>query len=250
VSRNDRRWLTLFAVGLVVVSAVLYAVLYAIFHDARDLFFYLLHGVAFLPLEVLIVGLLIERLISLREKRSLEHKLNMVIGAFFSELGSPLLAELLPAVTAAPEIKQQLHLDASWKKEDFSRALRFVRGLDAEVDLSRIDREALKAHLGEQRAFVLRLLENPNLMEHERFTDLLWALLHLQEELEARVNLRALSPADEAHLRVDARRAYNALLAEWLLYVQHLKADYPYLFSLVVRMHPFQDAPSPTITGS
>jgi len=33
--------------------------------------------------------------------------------------------------------------------------------------------------------------------------------------------------------------------AEWLLYVEHLKADYPYLFSLVVRMHPFQEAPSP-----
>jgi hypothetical protein len=247
--RDDRRWLVLFAAALVAVSVALYAVLYAIFQDAHDLFFYLLHGIAFLPLEVLIVGLLIERLISVREKRSLEHKLNMVIGAFFSELGSPLLAELLPAVTAAPEIKKRLRLNASWNKEDFARALQFVRGLDAEVDLSRIDREALKAHLLEQRTFVLRLLENPNLMEHERFTDLLWALLHLEEELEARVNLSDLSPADEAHLRVDARRAYNALLAEWLLYVEHLKADYPYLFSLVARMHPFQDAPSPNVTG-
>jgi hypothetical protein len=124
-----------------------------------------------------------------------------------------------------------------------------VRALDTEIDLSLINREALKTHLAEQRAFVLGLLENPNLMEHERFTDLLWALLHLGEELEARVNLRELSPADEAHLRVDARRAYSALLGEWLFYVEHLKADYPYLFSLVVRMHPFQDAPSPTITG-
>ena len=92
---------------------------------------------------------------------------------------------------------------------------------------------------------MLRLLENPNLMEHERFTDLLWAVLHLEEELEARTSLADLSPADEAHLELDVRRAYNALMAEWLLYVEHLKADYPYLFSLVVRMHPFQEAPSP-----
>ena len=96
---------------------------------------------------------------------------------------------------------------------------------------------------------MLRLLENPNLMEHERFTDLLWAVLHFEEELEARVNAEGPLPADEAHLGVDARRAYTALLAEWLFYVQHLKADYPYLFSLVVRMHPFQDAPSPIVTG-
>jgi hypothetical protein len=53
--------------------------------------------------------------------------------------------------------------------------------------------------------------------------------------------------ADEAHLAVDIRRAYNALLAEWILYVEHLKADYPYLFSLVVRTHPFQEAPSAVV---
>ena len=135
MNRSSRRWLVLLAVALVMASAVLYAVLYAIFHDARDLFFYLLHGIAFLPLEVLIVGLLIERLIALREKRSLEHKLNMVIGAFFSELGSPLLAELLPAVVAAPQLKEQLRLKASWRKEDFSRALQFVQRLDSEIDL-------------------------------------------------------------------------------------------------------------------
>ncbi len=86
-------------------------------------------------------------------------------------------------------------------------------------------------------------------MEHERFTDLLWAVHHLEEELEARTTLTELTPADEAHLEVDVRRAFNALLAEWVLYVQHLKTDYPYLFSLVVRTHPFQDSPSPIVTA-
>ena len=57
---------------------------------------------------------------------------------------------------------------------------------------------------------MLRLLENPNLMEHERFTDLLWAVLHVEEELEARTSLADLWPADEAHLELDVRRAYNA----------------------------------------
>jgi len=43
---------------------------------------------------------------------------------------------------------------------------------------------------------VLRLLENPNLLEHEAFT-------------------------------------------EWLSHMEHLKSDYPYLFSLAVRSNPF-----------
>ena len=249
MNRNDRRWLALLGSALVLASVVLFVAHYLIFRDARNLFFYLLHGLALVPLEVLIVGVVLERLVSVREKRALRHKLNMVVGAFFSELGTPLLAELLPAMEAAAEIKQRLHLKASWKKDDFARARRFAHDLQGEIDLSAIDREALRAHLVEQRTFVLRLLENPNLMEHERFTDLLWALLHLQEELEARVSLADLIPADEAHLEVDTRRAYTALLSEWLLYVEHLKADYPYLFSLVVRTHPFQDAPSAVVTG-
>ena len=249
MSRNDRRWLTIMAMGLVVASAALYAIHYGIFRDGHDIFFYLVLDIAFLPIEVLIVGLIIERLISLREKRSLQHKLNMVIGAFFSELGTPLLAELLPAMSSAPDIKERLHVKASWKKDDFSRASQFARTLDCQVDLEQIDLDALKSHLLGQRHFVLRLLENPNLMEHERFTDLLWAVLHVEEELEARTSLTDLRPADEAHLQLDVRRAYNQLMAEWVLYVGHLKEDYPYLFSLVLRMHPFQEAPSPTVTG-
>jgi hypothetical protein len=138
---------------------------------------------------------------------------------------------------------------ASWKKEDFARASAYARNLKCEVDLSLIDRDALKSHLFAQRQFVLRLLENPNLMEHERFTDLLWAVLHVEEELEARESLADLSPTDEAHLELDILRAYNILMAEWLLYVEHLKADYPYLFSLVVRMHPFQDRPDPVVVA-
>lgn len=248
MSRGNRRWLALLGTGLVLVSAVLYAFHYALFRDAHHIFIYLVGDIAFLPLEVLIVGLVIERLISVREKRALTHKLNMVIGAFFSEVGSPLMAELLPAMCAAPQIREQLHLESSWKKEDFSRASHFARALQCEVDLGRLDLEALKSHLLAQRHFVLRLLENPNLMEHERFTDLLWAVLHVEEELEARTNLADLSAADEAHLRLDVRRAYNALMAEWIVYVEHLKADYPYLFSLVVRMHPFQENRSPVVT--
>ncbi len=105
MSRSDRVWLAFLAVGLVVVSAALYAIHFAIFRDAHHIFLYMVGDLAFVPLEVLMVGLIIERLISVREKRRLAHKLNMVIGAFFSELGTPLLGELLPAMCQAPEIK-------------------------------------------------------------------------------------------------------------------------------------------------
>jgi hypothetical protein len=249
MNRRDRDWVIVVAAGLLVIFAILMTVHWVIFRDAHYLTFYILEDVVFLPLQVLIVVLIIERILSLREKRALAHKLNMVIGAFFSELGSPLLAELLPSMEAAPEISERLRVQASWKKEDFSRASQYARELKCEIDLDRIDLTALKTHLVGHRQFILRLLENPNLLEHDRFTDLLWAVLHLEEELEARSSLVDMRPADEAHLRVDMRRAFNQLVAEWVLYVSHLKEDYPYLFSLVVRIHPFQHNPSAEVVS-
>jgi len=246
--RSDRRWLIAAATGLVAVSAILYAIHFAIFGDAHHIFIYLLGDIAFTPLEVLIVVLIIERLLSVREKRVLHHKLNMVIGAFFSEVGTPLIGELLPAVRSAPELRERLAVKAAWKKEDFLEASRFVHTLDCEVDLGLIDLEQLKTHLLAERPFILGLLENPNLLEHERFTDLLWAVLHLEEELQARPSLTDLQPSDAAHLCVDVRRAYTQLLSQWLLYVEHLKEHYPYLFSLTLRVHPFQQTPSPVVT--
>jgi hypothetical protein len=65
--------------------------------------------------------------------------------------------------------------------------------------------------------------------------------------LEARPSLRGLTAPDREHLASDTSRAYTLLAGEWLAYVEHLKTNYPYLFSLVLRTHPFQEAPSPLV---
>jgi hypothetical protein len=50
------------------------------------------------------------------------------------------------------------------------------------------------------------------------------------------------------HLAGDIKRLYDHLASEWLDYVQHLKLRYPFLFSLVLRTHPFQEGQSPIIS--
>ncbi len=95
---------------------------------------------------------------------------------------------------------------------------------------------------------MLRLLENQNLLEHDSFTDLLWAVFHLSEELTARSDLSALPDKDHEHLSGDIKRAYTHLIREWLKYMKHLKNDYPYLFSLAVRVNPFKTNPTPEVT--
>lgn len=91
------------------------------------------------------------------------------------------------------------------------------------------------------------LLRNGNLLEHQRFTDMLWAVFHLTDELQRRGDLADLPEADLDHLTGDLRRAHQRLVLQWLAYMRHLKANYPYLFSLAIRTNPFNPDASPVI---
>jgi len=90
-------------------------------------------------------------------------------------------------------------------------------------------------------------LENPILLEHGSFTNLLWAVFHLADELALRQNVMELSKPDHEHINGDARRAYLLLLKEWVHYMKHLKANYPYLYSLAIRTNPFDTAARPEV---
>src|SRR4030042_1317024 len=92
-----KRYLTfiILACSFIALSALIYFVHYAIFHDAHHIFIYLVGDLAFLPLEVFLVVIVIERVLARREKQAIMQKLNMVVGAFFRELGTELLKKLL-----------------------------------------------------------------------------------------------------------------------------------------------------------
>jgi len=236
------------AIGFVALSGLLYFVHYLIFRDPHHIFIYLLGDLAFLPLEALVVVVIIERLLARRDRQIKLQKLNMVVGAFFSEIGNRLLQDLLPHFDNRAEIASNLNVTAGWTKRDFRKADRFAHQLRVEVDCRNLDLGALKAVLNEKREFVLTLLENPSLLEHDRFTDLLWAVTHLDEELALRPTLIDLPDRDLVHLAGDIKRLYDYLASEWLDYVQHLKLRYPFLFSLILRTHPFQEQQNPIVS--
>jgi len=236
------------AIAFVALSGIAYFIHYLIFRDVHHIFIYMIGDLAFLPLEILLVVIIIERLLARRETQAKLEKLNMVVGAFFSEMGNYLLQDLIIHFDNRLEISRHLNVTERWTKKDFQKAVDFAYHLKVDVDCRNIDLGKLKAFLAQERTFLLTLLENPSLLEHDRFTDLLWAVTHLDEELEARSSLIDLPDKDLEHIANDIQRMYDHLASEWLDYVQHLKSKYPYLFSLVLRTHPFQEQQSPIIT--
>ncbi len=232
---------------LVLLSAVSYLAHYAIFGDAHHIFIYLVGDIAFVPIELLLVTLIIHRLLESREKRSTLKKLNMVIGAFFSEVGTELLGYFADFVPQSSEIRERLVVTNNWSEREFSTVGRSLEACDCVIDREKDGLGNLRGFLMEKRSFLLALLGNPNLLEHESFTDLLWAVFHLAEELAHRTNVRKLPDTDYEHLAGDIKRAYKRLISEWLDYMKHLKAEYPYLFSLAIRTNPFDRNASPEV---
>jgi hypothetical protein len=208
------------------------------------MWFYTLLEVALIPVNVLVVGLFINRLLAAREREELVTKMNMAVGAFFSQHGNGLIDRMCAFDAELEANRPHLIFDETWCPRDFENHRRAVCDEDHRMDLSKSDAVELCKALEDQRPFVLALLQNSNLLEHHTFTNMLWAVSHLSEELSARRDLHDLTAPDAAHIERDMGRAYGRLLGEWLLYMCHLKAHYPYLFGYSVRSNPFNPATS------
>ena len=237
--KKDKKQRILFGILLILLSVLCYAVHFMIFRDIHHIFIYLIGDVAFVFIEVLLVTLIIHQLLSEREKRAIIQKLNMVVGAFFTRMGTDLLKPLSAFDENNKSIGRHLVVEQGWSPEHFNQIRKVMEKHNYDIKTSAGDLAGLKKLLLEDSDFVLRLLENPNLLEHERFTELLWAVSHLTEELAHRTNLQELGSTDSSHLAGDIKRAYSLLVREWLSYMEHLKKEYPYLFSLAIRINPF-----------
>jgi len=232
-------WKVTFGVLLISLSLTFYTIHFTIFKDAHHIFLYLIGDIAFLFVDVFIVVLVLDQLMEYRQKRELMQKLNMVIGAFFSEVGTELMRQFSRFDPAATRFGAALIVTDQWDDRKFKEIHRLVTEYECGVESRAGDLETVRNFLKERRSFLLNLLQNPNLLEHESFSNLLWSVFHLTDELIHRGDLSRLPAADLKHLAGDMRRAYRTLIDEWLQYMKHLKKNYPYLFSLAIRTNPF-----------
>ena len=165
-------------------------------------------------------------------------KLNLIIGVYFNEVGTTILKYCTSIDPKVDEIANLLIVDPSWEERDFKKALEKCKSYKYEIEFHKIDLEKMNEFLLSKRGFLLKLLENPNLLEHETFTHLLTAVFHLEDELSSR-NLSELRDDEKEHLEIDIKRVYKASVSQWVLYMKHLKNTFPYLFVTAMSNNPF-----------
>ncbi len=231
-------WRLLIGMFLLFLSVVFYGMHYFLFQDAHHIFIFLIGDVAFVFIEVLLVTMIIHHLLNEWDKRSKLQKLNMVIETFFSEFGKLLLAYLSSADTMLSSVRNALVMDCNEQKPDFKAARNAVAGYCGNIDMKQVDLGRLDMFLRARRGFLVSLLQNPTLLEHESFTESLMAVFHVTEELAAR-DLTDLSPADRDHTKKDLERAYGRTVQQWVAYMEYIHKHYPYFFLFAMRTNPF-----------
>lgn len=244
-------WRMKFGLALVVLTVALLTLHSVVFRGSEfeELGLFLgTHEIAMMPLEVLVVTMIFHSLLERQAHQEKMHKMNMVIGAFFSEVGSPLLRRV-SALDEADDARGHFLVQSTWDAQRYEAAKKATTAHDYRLEATGGQLEELKSFLSQKRSFLLGLLENPSLLEHETFTDALWAVFHLTEELEQRPSLEDLPPSDHLHLIGDIKRAYATTAAEWLDHARHLQKQYPYLFSLALRTNPLDPSASVTVTA-
>ena len=237
-------WEMRLGIVLVLSSVFIYTFKYLVLGDLTGTYAFIFHAIGFLPINVLLVTIILNRLLAHRAKQDKLQKMNMVIGTFFSETGMELLTQFAKADPDLAEIRQDLSITDRCSIESFENIRQKLQVRRHQLDIERIDLPYLRVFLQDKRGFLLRLLENPVLLENDAFTDLMRAVFHLTEELGQRESFGGLPSSDMKHLAVDVQRAYDTMIPTWLNYMTYLKEHYPYLFSLAVRMNPFDEKAS------
>lgn len=234
---NDISFIDALYFNIVTITTVGYGDIHPITSGGKALaiIIIVLGGISFLG----VVANITELLLSKREKRLRLQKLHIVSGVFFSELGNELLHYITKHDHNRTRLEKFTNIKGNWTAEDFARARNFLAKYKFSVDLPRHRFIEVKSILTRNQNFLIQLLLNPNVIEHEEFTDLLQAVSHLKEECLYRKDLNQIIETDCSHLCIDLSRAYQHLALQWIIYVEHLQTSYPFLFSLAVRYNPF-----------
>jgi hypothetical protein len=223
---------------LVLLTGILYYLHIAIFNDFHHLALFGLEDLAFLPIEVLIVTLLLGRLLELRDRKSRTNKINMVIGVYFSEIGNQVLRAVARYDLNLDKLQKKINITLESTDKDFKNASVLIKKYNSELQTDTKLLDEIKSILSKKRDLLANIIQNPVLLEHGSFTDLLLATFHLAEELSYRGDVSKLPGSDLEHLNLDINRAYLKIIEEWIKYLKHLKGNYPYLYSLSSRLNP------------
>lgn len=236
-------WKIKYGIIFLIITIIIYGLFIILgMGDSHEVTHYIWLHLGFIPLDLLLLGLIIEDLLSKKEKEAFQEKLDMIVASFFSEMGNDLITKLSSVNSNKISSLESIR---KWDLKDYNNALKFLKENPSEIVIMNLSDDKiiflkdLRELLHNNRSFLVNLINNPNLLEKEEFSALLLAIFHLCDELELREDFTKISKADFNHLKIDVDRVYSNIVYEWVRYLRHLYIFHPYMLSIAIRTNPF-----------
>lgn len=234
--RKHKKLITL-GVSFIGLSIMLHGLHFAIFKDIHHLMIFLIADIAFIPLEVFFVSVVLEKMLEKHDDEQIRKKMNMLLGVFYQESGNKLLSMMVDADKCIDDVNN-VEVCFTWTKDNYLKLANKIKNHNHKLLIERINLDDVLCLLELNKDMLIQLIMNPLLHEHESISEILMSTLHLYDELKQR-NLESLSQEDLDHLTIDFERMYKYLSLEWVTYMTHLQGDYPYLFLAAVKSNPY-----------
>ena len=148
----------LFGILLILLSVFVYVLHFVFFRDMHHILIYLVGDIAFVFIEVLLVTVIIHQLLREREKRALMSKLNMVIGAFFSEAGTSLLEFFASFDNNPKQISEMLRVDNEWTAAQFQQIRQTIKTRGYNIDIKAGDIKSLQEFIIDKRKIAMKVV--------------------------------------------------------------------------------------------
>ncbi len=219
---------------LAAISILIYILQIIIFRDPKNTFFYIFQDFAFLPISIAIATIIVGEFMDQREKQERIEKTRMLTSSFFTEIGSRLTMAILSASEPRESLSNVLAIRCK-NDLDLKERQDFIRKIPITVNLTKEVFEDTKEIILSSRTALLVLASNPLLMEHEDFSDLLWALFHLIDEFRLRGDFDGLTPPELHHLSEDYEKVMQLLLVNYIANAKYLQETYPNLYSAATK---------------
>lgn len=172
------------------------------------------------------------------ETRKKIKKINVIISTFFVEAGISVISTISKFNRNNHEFCKYIKIEEMNRKNDY-KLKKAVKEFKFDIYANPAKLNELYSVLRKYKDYTLNMLANPNLLEHDSFTDMLWAVFHVADELHTRGDFDSLDKNDIDHLSNDILRAYRAIIVEWINYMSYLHDEYPFLYALAIKKNPF-----------
>ncbi len=212
---------------MLIVSAVIYGIQLAAFHDPSTTAFYILQDIAFLPISIAVATLVVGEFLSNKERKERKSKTQMLTSNFFTEMGAELMLTLIRTSDRNEGVRRLLGSTEITDQKTVETLQQQLRETPCQVQLDENVYNQVRSMIVDGKEKLLIISSNSSLLEQENFTELLWGIFHMIDEFRLRGEYGEQSPEVRAHMEEDLSRVLQLLLINWAANILYTKTFYP-----------------------